>query len=83
MDDYDLSLFACLMEDTISIKESISDFRQGNVLVFVGPEGDFTPEERLSADRGNCRFISLGPRVLRSDTAGLFILSVLEYELGI
>ena len=81
MDSYDLVLLACLTEDTISIRESLSDFKTGKVLVLIGPEGDFTPEERKTADRDNCRFISLGGRVLKSDTAGLFVLSVLNYEL--
>ncbi|MEA3488961.1 MAG: 16S rRNA (uracil(1498)-N(3))-methyltransferase [Candidatus Omnitrophota bacterium] len=79
-DRYDLVLLACLAERSISIKDSLSGFKTGKVLVFIGPEGDFTPEERRLADRDNCRFVSLGRRVLRSDTAGLFVLSVLNYE---
>jgi len=77
---YDLVLLACLGGDTVSIKDSLAGFTTGKVLVFIGPEGDFTPEERRAADRDNCRFISLGSRVLKSDTAALFVLSVLNYE---
>ncbi|MFH1394827.1 MAG: 16S rRNA (uracil(1498)-N(3))-methyltransferase [Candidatus Omnitrophota bacterium] len=80
LEEYDLVVFACLMQRTVSIKKVLSDFKTGKILVFVGPEGDFTPEEVFLADRGNTRFVSLGRRVLKSDTAGLFILSVLSYE---
>ena len=74
---------ACLAGETVSIKESLAGFKSGKILVFIGPEGDFTPEERQMADSGNCRFISLGKRVLRSDTAGLFVLSALDYEFSL
>ena len=80
IDLYDMTLLACLTGETVSIKESLDDFKSGKILVFIGPEGDFTQEERLMANRGNCKFVSLGKRVLRSDTAGLFVLSAINYE---
>lgn len=45
--------------------------------VFIGPEGDFTPEE-LSALLAVATPVSLGDRVLRSETAAIFALSVLR-----
>ena len=81
LDEYDLVLFAHLSGATVSVKEALSSFKAGKVIVFIGPEGDFTPEEaKLIENKGNCKYISLGRRVLRSDTAGLFVLSVLNYE---
>ena len=80
LDGYDLVLFAHLAKETISIKEAITGFKAGKILLFIGPEGDFTPEEVKLLRKDNVRFISLGRRVLRSDTAGLFALSVLSYE---
>lgn len=80
-DEYDLCLFACLSEHVVPLKASLAGFKGGKMIVFIGPEGDFTPEETsLIADKGNCRLVSLGKRVLKSDTAGLFVLSVLDYE---
>ncbi len=67
----------------VSIKKAISGFVSGKVIVFIGPEGGFTPEEIRVAQRGNCRFVSLGRRVLKSDTAGLFVMSVLNYEFAL
>jgi len=80
--DYDLALMACLSEDTRKIKEVIKDFKGKKILVFIGPEGDFTKEEMASAGLKGCEHISLGPRVLRVDTAALNILSILRYEIG-
>ncbi|MEZ5434158.1 MAG: RsmE family RNA methyltransferase [Verrucomicrobiales bacterium] len=46
-----------------------------------GPEGDFTPAELSQALTAGFRPLSLGPIVLRSETAALYALSVLGYEL--
>jgi 16S rRNA (uracil1498-N3)-methyltransferase len=52
-----------------------------SVGVWVGPEGDFTPAEiQLVRAAGACP-ISLGPLVLRSETAACYSLSVTRYEL--
>jgi len=51
-----------------------------NVLVLVGPEGDFTGEEIALAKVHGCQPITLGPIVLRAETAALYCLSVLQYE---
>lgn len=80
INNFDLTLMGCLSEDTIAFKEAVSDFKTGKIIVFIGPEGDFTPDEILMAKDTSCKFISLGKRILKSDTAGLFVLSVLNYE---
>ena len=52
-----------------------------SVGVWIGPEGDFTPEElKLIQDSGAIP-ISLGKLVLRVETAAAYCLSVLNYEL--
>ncbi len=77
---YDLLLFACLSDNTISIKSALKEFHGSKILVMIGPEGDFTPSEvELAAEKGNCRFVSLGKRVLKTETASLFVLSLMNY----
>ena len=49
---------------------------QRNFSVFVGPEGDFTPEE-LSTLRSIALPVSFGPTILRAETAALYGLAVL------
>lgn len=44
--------------------------------VFIGPEGDFTPEEVDLALQHGVAPVSLGPTVLRTETAGLYVCSM-------
>jgi 16S rRNA (uracil1498-N3)-methyltransferase len=53
--------------------------RANRVLVVVGPEGGFTTDEADLAIAAGARLVSLGERILRSETAGLAMLAVLEY----
>ena len=49
--------------------------------MLIGPEGDFTPAELALARSHGCRPITLGPIILRVETAAIYCLSVLSYEL--
>lgn len=49
--------------------------------VWVGPEGDFTPAEMNMIRGGGALPITLGPLILRSETAALYCLATLQYEL--
>ncbi len=73
-------LMACLTDNTEDLGSVARGLAKGPVTVFIGPEGDFTPEEIKTAGEKGARLISLGERVLKSDTAGLYVLSVLDYE---
>lgn len=51
--------------------------------VLIGPEGGFAPEERaLIGKRGNTVALSLGPRILRADTAAVAALAIVQSTLG-
>lgn len=55
----------------------------GGLALVVGPEGGFAPEERdLLMRRANLRRISLGPRILRADTAAIAALALVQGVLG-
>ncbi|MGA1235816.1 MAG: 16S rRNA (uracil(1498)-N(3))-methyltransferase [Limisphaerales bacterium] len=51
-----------------------------SITVWIGPEGDFTPAEINAIRNTGAIPISLGPLVLRSETAALYCLSILSYE---
>jgi 16S rRNA (uracil1498-N3)-methyltransferase len=53
----------------------------GSVAVAIGPEGDFTPAEYVQLQEAGYQPISLGPLVLRADTAALYALSIVHHEL--
>lgn len=61
-------------------RAAFSDIRPGeHVAVFIGPEGGFAESEVAEAMEIGARPVTLGRRILRTETAGLFVLSVLAY----
>lgn len=84
---FDLPLVASLQEDRRHPREWFRKYQAEHpqlprtVCVWVGPEGDFTPAE-LNAIKGSGALpITLGRLVLRAETAAVYCLSVLNYEL--
>jgi len=84
---FDLQLIGSLQSDAVHLKKILAEYsaehgnRPTSVLMLVGPEGDFTPAELSLARSHGCRPITLGPIVLRVETASIYCLSVLSYEL--
>jgi 16S rRNA (uracil1498-N3)-methyltransferase len=84
---FDLRLIGSLQPDAVHLKRILSDYvdqhrdRPTSVLMLVGPEGDFTPAELALAKTHGCVPITLGPIILRVETAAIYCLSVLSYEL--
>lgn len=73
-----------LQEDDGSVKQYLESLKEGqSVSIFIGPEGGFAPGEVELAKEAGIRPISLGRRILRTETAGLAILSWLIYILEI
>ena len=62
--------------------EEQPDIRPFSVNLFIGPEGGFSSEEIEMALGYGLVPVSLGPRVLRAETAGLAAVSAILYELG-
>ena len=48
-----------------------------NVAIVIGPEGGMSPEEVDQMKEAGCRSVTLGPRILRTETAGLSAISAL------
>lgn len=42
-----------------------------DITLLIGPEGGFSPEEETMAEQEGVTFLSMGPRILRTETAGL------------
>jgi 16S rRNA (uracil1498-N3)-methyltransferase len=53
-----------------------------SLLLLVGPEGGFTAEEAGAAQAGGARAVSLGPRILRAESAGLTAAAVCQFLFG-
>jgi 16S rRNA (uracil1498-N3)-methyltransferase len=57
--------------------------KQAGLVVIVGPEGGFTDQERaLVAAHERCVCVSLGPRILRADTAAVAAMAIVQSVLG-
>src|SRR5438876_10534119 len=86
-ESFDLGLIGSLQSDAQHLKKILAGYSNENqhrprsVLMLVGPEGDFTPAELALARRHGCQPITLGPIILRVETAAIYCLSILSYEL--
>jgi 16S rRNA (uracil1498-N3)-methyltransferase len=86
-EQFELPLIASLQGETRHPREYYESFRQrhgrqpGSICIWIGPEGDFTPAELALAKTHGCQPITLGPIILKVETAALYCLSVLSYEL--
>ena len=59
--------------------EVLSEIAKKKVSIFIGPEGGFDDDEIDLAKENGAHIISLGRRILRTETAGLMLLSILTY----
>lgn len=79
-----LRLIASLQPDArpmpIVLREAWSSAPLTHVTLMIGPEGDFTPSELGRARAAGFMPVSLGPHVLRTETAAIFCLAALLYE---
>src|SRR6266511_1120926 len=86
-ESFDLQLIGSLQPGAQHLKKVLAGYsgehqhRPRSVLMLVGPEGDFTPAELALARRHGCQPITLGPIILRVETAAIYCLSILSYEL--
>lgn len=68
-------------ENMAHTREVISRIKEGmNIGIFVGPEGGFATEEVEEAINSGAFDITLGRRILRTETAGMALMSVLMFE---
>lgn len=73
-----------LAEDPRKTKEIISQIKPGqDIAIFIGPEGGFDESEVELAVKDGMESITLGKRILRTETAGMTLLSILMYHLEI
>ena len=82
--DYDLVLIGSLYKETKPLREVLRESTRekspARIALLIGPEGDFTPEEVQAAVTAGAIPVSFGDRILRTETAAIFGLSVLAYE---
>lgn len=65
-----------------TLKEALNGARPDRIALFVGPEGGFAPEEVADARQMGFLPVSVGPRILRTETAAIVGAALLQYALG-
>jgi 16S rRNA (uracil1498-N3)-methyltransferase len=81
-DNYDLKLMPWECEQTRTLKAELSASKNiGSALVLIGPEGGFSPSEAEKAAKKGFISVSLGKRILRTQTAGPAVLAMISYEM--
>ncbi len=78
----DAALFLYENERKTGIKQALAGKPLRTVALMVGPEGGFAPEEAETATEAGMQSVSLGPRILRCETAPLAALAAVMYETG-
>ena len=84
---FELPLIASLQPDSRHPRLLVQTFREEkgrapqSACIWIGPEGDFTPAEMNAARSAGALPITLGRLILRSETAAIYCLSILNYEL--
>lgn len=68
---------------TVSIREALKDAGPDSpIAVAVGPEGGFSAEDIAVAEEAGFIAVSIGPRILRAETAAIAALAIIQYEAG-
>ena len=80
IENYDLTLFPWEDETGKGLKSALQSFRGKKIAIFVGPEGGFSKEEADNAVKCGAVRVTLGPRILRTETAGAAVLAMILYE---
>ena len=86
VDMYDVVLVAYENEEHNMLKAELKKLesqnkQEYNIAIVIGPEGGISEKEIELLDEKNVKFVSLGKRILRTETVALNILSVITYEL--
>jgi len=86
-EQFDLPLIGSLQTDAQHPRQYFRNFQTQHgfppktLCVWIGPEGDFTPAEMTAIQGAGVLPITLGRLVLRTETAALYCLSIINYEL--
>ena len=78
--DYDLTIFPWEEETNKGLKQALHEFNGNDIAVFIGPEGGYEVREAEEAEKSGALRVTLGKRILRTETAGAAVLAMIVYE---
>lgn len=80
LDEETLLLFCWEEEKETTVREVLSTCRDKNIIVLIGPEGGFSAREALQIKSAGGVSVTLGKRILKTDTAATSVLAMINYE---
>jgi 16S rRNA (uracil1498-N3)-methyltransferase len=83
-DQFDLIVVPYENAENFGIKSMIKEINKDikSIAIIIGPEGGFEASEIETLKEKGAYIVTLGPRILRTETAGFVCTSILQYELG-
>ena len=87
LNEYDIVLIAYENEKETTLKQVLKEIKQSysekeiKIAIIIGPEGGIVLEEVEILQESGAKSITLGKRILRTETVALSVLSVIMYEL--
>ncbi|SHE30673.1 16S rRNA (uracil1498-N3)-methyltransferase [Caldanaerobius fijiensis DSM 17918] len=80
---YDIFILPYETENVVHLKDIMrADNNFKKIGIFIGPEGGFSNCEIIKATEKGARVVTLGSRILRTETAGFVTVSIIMYEMG-
>lgn len=82
--NYDIVLVPYENEKNVTLKEVLAKLPKKDlkIAIIIGPEGGFEEKEIQMLEQSNCKIVTLGNRILRTETVAIAMTSVILYELA-
>lgn len=80
LNDDTLLLFCWESEQVTTVREVLSVNKDKNIIVLIGPEGGFSEREVQTIKSAGGVSVTLGKRILKTDTAAISVLAMINYE---
>ena len=80
--DYDAFFILYEKEKIASLKQHMQAFKGNKIAILVGPEGGFETSEVEKIVTAGAKSVTLGSRILRTETAGFVATTCIQYEIG-
>lgn len=82
--NYDIVLVPYENEKNVTLKEVLAKLPKKDlkIAIIIGPEGGFEEKEIKMLEQNNCKIVTLGNRILRTETVAIAMTSVILYELA-
>jgi len=80
--EYELTLVAYEEEQTNAVGQALDNFQGEKLAYFIGPEGGIDEQEHKALIENGSKSVTLGRRILRTETAAITMGAILLYQLG-